>query len=67
MFDGLKTFLSFAFFANIWVILVRDIEFLQSIALFMLLFHKGSSIKDVSSEGEGGAYKKWHFGKTFKA
>ena len=31
----------------------RDIEFLQSIALFMLLSHKGSSIKDVSSEGEG--------------
>ena len=27
---------------------------------------KGPSIKDVSSEGEGGGYKKLHFGETFK-
>ena len=30
------------------------------------ILSKGPSIKDVSSEGEGGGYKKWHFGGDFQ-
>ena len=29
------------------------------------MLSKGPSIKDVSSEGEGGEQEKWHFGEIF--
>ena len=33
----------------------------------VLLTTKGTSIRDVSSEGEGGGYEKLQIGETFKA
>ena len=35
--------------------------------IFKGLKYKGPSIKDVSSEGEGGGYEKLQIGETFKA